>query len=91
MPTRTRSKAPNTSAPAPVVEVIPTVRPLGTSARIAAALTLDPTMSVTDANIVALATELVTLRREYALLTGKVEKLERAVTVLLKLSALTRA
>jgi len=63
-----------------------TVRPLGTAARVAAALTLDPTMSATDANIVALATELVTLRREYAGLTGKVEKLEQAVTVLLKLS-----
>ncbi|MFL5335366.1 MAG: hypothetical protein ACJ8H8_19820 [Geminicoccaceae bacterium] len=88
MPTRTRSKAP---APAPAVEVIPTVRPLGTAARVAAALSLDPTMSETDANIVALATELVTLRREYARLTGRVEKLERAVTVLLKLSALTRA
>src|SRR5215203_1166923 len=83
MPTRPRSKP---TPPPPAPEVVGTVRPLGTAARVAAALTLDPTMSATDANIVALATELVTLRREYAGLTGKVEKLEQAVTVLLKLS-----
>lgn len=91
MPTRTRSKAPNTSAPAPAVEVIPTVRPLGTAARVAAALSLDPTMSATDANIVALATELVTMKGQMARLAEQVGKLEHAVTVLLKLSALTRA
>lgn len=86
MTTRNRKSAPITPEP----EVVPTVRPLGTSARVKAALALNPEMSETDANIVALATELVTMKRQYAELTGKVEKLENAVTALLKLSLLEK-
>jgi hypothetical protein len=80
----TRNRKPTPPAPAP--EVIPTVRPLGTSARVQAALALNPEMSETDANIVALATELVTMKTQMRTLMEKVGKLESAVTALLKLS-----
>jgi hypothetical protein len=43
-------------------------------------------MSETDANIVALATELVTMKTQMRTLMDKVSKLESAVTALLKLS-----
>lgn len=85
MATRTNRVRTTTPIP-PAPQVVPTLRPLGTSARVQAALDLNPGMSETDANIVALATELVQMKRLYAELIGKVEKLESAVTTLLKLS-----
>ena len=68
------------------MEVTPTVRPLGTAARTAAAKAVNPLLSETDATIVALATELVVMKREMSGLAEKVGKLEAAVTALLKVS-----
>jgi hypothetical protein len=81
-PVASRARSRKTPVP-PATEVIGTVRPLGTAARAAAARVYNPTLSETDATIVALATELVTMKGEMTKLAEKVGKLERAVSALL--------